>query len=69
MEFLKINKPQNLQNVTGYVISMICSELLFLCVSDRQAYYSNSEIAAGTEQKIDSYDGGGGGAVRTQHVP
>ena len=44
VEFLNINKPHNIQNITGYVINMtlLWVKLLFLCVNDWQAYFSNS---------------------------
>jgi hypothetical protein len=42
VEFLEINKPDNIQNTTGYVISTTLLWVkLFFCVNDWQAYYSN----------------------------
>ena len=41
--FLKVNKPPNTQNITEYVVSMTLLWVkIFFCVSDWQAYYSNS---------------------------
>jgi hypothetical protein len=57
VEFLKINKPQNIQNIQGNVISMtlLCVKLLF-SDNDWQAYYSKSmKQLAGMEQNGYSY--------------
>lgn len=42
-EFPKINKLHNVQNITGYVVSvtLLCVRS-FLCISDWQACHSNS---------------------------
>ena len=43
MEFLKTNQPQNIQDITEYVVSMILFLVkLFFCIDDWQAYYSNN---------------------------
>jgi hypothetical protein len=43
VEFLKVNKLHNIQNLTGYVVSMtLFCVRLFFCISDWQAHYSNN---------------------------
>jgi hypothetical protein len=43
VEFLKITKPQNIQNIAGYVVSVTLLRVnLFFCVNNWQAYYNIS---------------------------
>jgi hypothetical protein len=60
--FPKISKPQNIQNITGYVVSMTLLWVkLFFCVSDWQACYSNNmKYLAGMEQNGYRYVAAGG---------
>jgi len=42
MELLKINKPCNVQSITGYMFIMtLFWAILFFCINDWQAYYRN----------------------------
>jgi hypothetical protein len=43
IEILKINKPQNIKNITGYVINMTLLWVkLFIYVIEWQAYYNDN---------------------------
>ena len=59
VKFPKINKPHNLQNITGYMVSMTLLWVkLFFCVSDRQACFTAAMWNSWQEQNGCSSAGG-----------
>lgn len=60
VEFLKINKPHNTENIIGYVVSRTLLWVkLFFCVNDKQVYYRrNIKLLVDMEQNGYSFPGG-----------
>ena len=62
VEFLKINKPHNIQNITVYVVSMtlLWVKLLFGVNEGQTSYSNNLKELEDMEQNGYNFPGGGG---------